>query len=383
MTAAETSCLEYINREAADMTLVVNEQFQFEKLKACCEVQGIPCDSIEQNSDANDEAMPLVPVDQDDVPEVVIDIEAEEDCKNVIKLAKSVGFSTDEIATLEFHKCCDVLGITCKDGRADIIDWSGMGLKGTIDRKLRKLTVSQFFVQNNELTGEIKGFPSTIKYMSFENNKFTGKLRRFPNFVEAYFNNNGFYDRIPKLPPTAQTFTAANNLLSKRLPKLPANMKHIDVSGNYLSGNRRRIPETMHTFIIAHNSLSGKLPWHLPESLKVFDVSNNYFYGKMPKIPSGIQVLKLRNQRDLTGDVRDLPDTIEYFDCNKCGLSGELSLKRPSFVFAGDNKFSKVTIEDTSAIHICDISNSAIIRDEHAALEGICRMHGTRRLRAH
>ena len=301
------------------------------------------------------------------------------DCQNVIALGQSVKLTVAQIAQLKAAQCCGVLGVTCVDSKADIIDWNALNLNGTIGNKLSKLTITQLWMQNNNLRGSISSFPSTIQYFSLENNDFTGKLPALPNFYEAYLGNNQFSGKIPALPNTAMYFYVANNKLSGQIPDLPAYLQYLDLQSNNLKGGLPVLPSIMVDLILANNQLKGTLD-NLPSTLQTLNLATNSFHGELPALPAGLITLNVYNN-DFCGEVGTVPSGIRILNLYNNLFVGDLTVQKPVQLVANINGFTSVNVVDQGQMTVCDVSNNPIWRETLAPLEGNCAVYGTKKRR--
>jgi Leucine-rich repeat (LRR) protein len=302
------------------------------------------------------------------------------DCQNVIGLAQSMKMTNAQLTTLKTANCCNVLGISCIGEKVTGLDWEALNLNGTVSTHLSKLTsLTELWIQNNNLVGSIPAFPRSIQYMSVENNHFTGKIPEFPNFYEAYLDNNEFSGKLPELPATAMYFYAGNNRLTGEIPKLPSNLQYLDVQSNSLSGGIPNMPPKMVDLILSNNNLKGKLP-ALPNTLATLNLASNAFFGEIPALPSTLLEMNLYNN-DFTGSVPKLPTGIRVLNLYNNDLEGSLTIHQPVIFVANVNHFSSITVEDQGLMVECDISNNPIWVDTLASLEGNCRLYGTKKPR--
>jgi len=301
------------------------------------------------------------------------------DCQNVIALGQSVKLTAAQIAELKAAQCCGVLGVTCVDSKAAIIDWDALNLNGTVGNHLSKLTISQLWLQNNNLRGSITSFPSTIQYFSLENNEFTGRLPALPNFYEAYLGNNQFSGKLPDLPNTAMYFYIANNRISGQIPDLPVHLQYLDIQSNNLHGGLPVLPSNMVDLILSNNQLKGTLD-SLPSTLQTLNLASNAFHGELPALPTGLITLNVYNN-DFCGEVGTVPSGIRILNLYNNLFVGDLTVQKPVQLIANINGFTSVTVADQGQMTVCDVSNNPIWRETLAPLEGNCALYGTKKRR--
>jgi hypothetical protein len=298
------------------------------------------------------------------------------DCQNVIALGESVKLTAAQIAELKAAQCCGVLGVTCVDSRADIIDWDALNLNGTIGNHLSKLTITQLWMQNNNLRGSISSFPSTIQYMSLENNEFTGRLPALPNFYEAYLGNNQFSGKLPDFPNTAMYFYIANNRISGQIPALPIRLQYLDLQSNNLHGGLPVLPSIMVDLVLSNNQLKGTLD-SLPSTLQTLNLASNAFFGELPALPTGLITLNLYNN-DFCGEVGTVPSGIRIVNLYNNLFVGDLTVQQPVQLVANINGLTSVNVVDQGLMTVCDVSNNPIWRETLAPLNGNCAIYGTK-----
>eukprot|EP00835_Amoeboradix_gromovi_P001816 NODE_91_length_21779_cov_0.171356.p6 type:complete len:362 gc:universal NODE_91_length_21779_cov_0.171356:14198-15283(+) len=298
------------------------------------------------------------------------------DCINVLAMGQSMKMATSQISQLKAANCCGVLGLTCDSkNHIDVIDWQGLSLNGTVSNNLMKLSITGFFVQNNNLHGSIPGFPKSIQYMSLENNHFSGKLPELPNAYEIYVGNNQFSGKLPEFPNTAMYFYAQNNRFSGQIPKLPTRLQYLDLQTNGFTGGLPTIPPNMVDLVLQNNGLKGKLP-ELPSSLVTLNIGSNSFFGSLPALPAELLEVNFYNN-DFTGILPALPKGIRMINIYNNYFEGTLEVNKPVQLIANMNGLTGVSVLDQGQMSYCDVSNNPINRDTLAYLEGNCRLYGT------
>ena len=153
--------------------------------------------------------------------------------------------------TLIAQNCCQLdTGVVCKEDGTMMINWSNMGLNGTLNSSLIPESVTSLVLYQNLISGSISSL-SNLSYVDVSMNRFSGNL---PNMS------------------TAETILASNNSLTGALYTFP--QKTLNVSFNNITGgiDGTLMPSTIEALDVKANLLNGTIG-NLPTSLKCFDFS--------------------------------------------------------------------------------------------------------------
>ena len=153
-----------------------------------------------------------------------------------------------------------------------IVEWSGLGLNGTLDLSMVPNTIMNLQLFNNQLTGTLDNIPTTLRTLNVENNLLNGT--------------------ISYIPSSLQYLTFGINKLTGTLPDLPEGLIGLNAFNNLLFGTINSLPSTLRTLFISRNAFTGSLP-SLPDGLINLHCNGNYFTGFMPTLPSTVVSLKI------------------------------------------------------------------------------------------
>ncbi|CAL4903267.1 unnamed protein product [Urochloa decumbens] len=174
------------------------------------------------------------------------------------------------------------------------LDLSYNQITGELPYNLEFMSVLEFFLQSNHLTGSVPYLlPRSIELLDISKNSLNGQLP--PNFgapklqVVILFSNciTGTIPESICRWPQLQTLDLSNNLLTRGLPDCEKHeLKQWNPSSNNSSWVNSSNPYSLEirTLLLNNNSLSGAFPLFLKQcqNLKFLDLTQNKFSGKLP-----------------------------------------------------------------------------------------------------
>ena len=226
------------------------------------------------------------------------------DCAKVVSFASGLNMNAVQPARMNIIStdCCSAdIGVSCDgNGRVTVINWSGLGLTGSMNSSAIPSSLIEIYLSSNQISGNI---PTT-----------------FPNAL--------------------QNLMLDNNLLTGSIPPLPSDLFYLYVHGNLLTGTiPDPLPSWLSYFWVQNNQLSGKMPNPMPLYIIDFKVNNNRFSGDLPPLHSA-QWLEI---------------SYSLSDENK--FTGVLIVDRPSEIFmVGCYVTDVVIIDPLQLTQGCDLS---------------------------
>ena len=151
---------------------------------------------------------------------------------------------------------CDWYGVTCRNGRVEMLKLNENGLEGTIPPQLANLAkLKSLFLYGNQLTGPIPpelGLLDELQILRLDNNQLKGSipptLGNLANLRQLLLQSNNLSGPLPpELGNLAnlQVLYLQDNQLSGSIPPALgnlANLQRLNLSGNNLSGE---LPEAL------------------------------------------------------------------------------------------------------------------------------------------
>ena len=141
------------------------------------------------------------------------------DCTDLLNLGKSTQLDTfkPSLYTILQSDCCSIVaGITCINSRVTGINWSGFGLKGTINST---------------------AVPSQLQYMNMSSNVLTGSVPKIPlTVISLDLSYNQLGGLLPVLPASIVYFNVNRNQIVSSIPVLPSTLTHL-----YLTKDRKSV----------------------------------------------------------------------------------------------------------------------------------------------
>ena len=167
----------------------------------------------------------------------------------------------DVFTVLQSGNCCTASGVQCdSNSHVTDINWSGMGLNGTLNTANIELLYSylqSFNVSNNNLTGFISSrFASNVAILDLSSNALNGSINdiRLRRLETLNLANNHFKGTFLAILPVVAYFNISNNQLNGTLPYMPF-ISRLDASYNSISGNL--LLNSPSTVNIMHNFISN------------------------------------------------------------------------------------------------------------------------------
>eukprot|EP00835_Amoeboradix_gromovi_P003582 NODE_243_length_13055_cov_0.283498.p3 type:complete len:413 gc:universal NODE_243_length_13055_cov_0.283498:7841-9079(+) len=124
------------------------------------------------------------------------------DCRNIINLA--IGLNLNTVLPEKMHildqDCCNF--VDCNNGRVVQINWSYIGLNGTINGTAIPDTVQYLKMEFNSISGTLPELPQDLLILNLWNNDVTGTLPVSlpPTLVQLYLPGNRMHGVVPQIP---------------------------------------------------------------------------------------------------------------------------------------------------------------------------------------
>eukprot|EP00834_Sanchytrium_tribonematis_P005304 NODE_312_length_10013_cov_0.697801.p3 type:complete len:538 gc:universal NODE_312_length_10013_cov_0.697801:2530-4143(+) len=225
-------------------------------------------------------------------------------------------------------------------------------------------------LDSNKYDGNITNLPNSLKYLGICGDKFSGILPKLPpslTGLNACYNNlngvtypfpvnltdiNLYYNKINatlEFPPNIHFFVADNNLFHGILPQLPPSFIQLTLNYNRLIGDISNITY----YHVQPNSKSN---------LGILDLSDNQFTGNVPFLPIKLSQLTIYHLK-LTGIMPSIPKSLSVLNMNGVKVTGSISLNWPTLLYLDSTLIYNVTIQDTSRLSSCMISNTPMLNN--------------------
>ncbi|XWS10851.1 hypothetical protein CRYUN_Cryun38cG0033400 [Craigia yunnanensis] len=289
---------------------------------------------------------------------------------------------------------CNWIGVTCgsKHQRVTALDFTGMGLTGTIQPHLGNLSfLARLNIRNNNFHGPLPVDLANLrrlKHLNFGNNSFSGEIPSwfgsFTKLQSLFLYGNNFTGVIPSTLGNLsklEILALFDNQLSGEISSIIGNLtslKYLELSSNSLTG---KIPSiighltSLKELGLSSNYLTGKIPsiiGHLT-SLKELGLSSNYLTGKISSIIGNLTSLEqlYLYSNNLIGKIPSVIGnliSLEGLDLSYNSLTGRIPTLPPSlFLFnVAENK-----LDGKIPSSICNLSSIEILYLSRNNLSGI------------
>ena len=178
------------------------------------------------------------------------------------------------------------------------------------------------------------------------------KLELFDSIKRVTLLFNKLEGKFPTLPDGILQFRTRGSKITDGLPKsLPSSMSSFDCVDCHVSGNIPVLHEGLKGFNLSQNALSGGIPTAWPTTLTLLDLSKNQFSGALPTLPTAFA-----------------------FKVNDNHFSGALAFQKPAVVDVANNKFTSITIDDTSRLRTCNLQNNQFDYAALSSLSPLCTL---------
>nr|CDM85725.1 unnamed protein product [Triticum aestivum] len=194
----------------------------------------------------------------------------------------------------------------------DFLDMSNNSIYGELPENMEDMSLTQFFLDSNRLTGPIPSLPRNIIYLDISMNSLSGPFPSnlgAPGLEMLLMFSNGIVGHLPESICHSQKLIVldlANNLLVGELPSCSRmeSLRYLLLSNNSFSGPFPPFVQSCKNlgFLdLAWNNLSGTLPTWIGNlvQLQFVRLSYNMFSGKIPVI---ITKLKFLHHLNLAGN---------------------------------------------------------------------------------
>ena len=319
--------------------------------------------------------------------------------------------------------CCNAQGVKCDTyPLVRELDWSNLGLNGTIISTSLPPGIFDINLSRNKITGTIPVDIAVATKVDFSHNKLSGAIPAIPtnvvnydvsdnvltgpvpastlNVIQTYnvSNNkltggllnpastslisydasvNGFTGGLPGFVNSLLTLFVFNNTLTGGISSLPSLLVRFDASYNRFNGILGQFPTKLLYFKANDNALIGTLPVNLQlcTLLQNITLSNNKLINQLPALlPPNLLYLDLSNNL-ITNDVPTLPSSLISLNLGNNKFTGGISLQRPLYLSIGNNWITNITIKDASLLTpgSCDLSKNPLAFHPNVVnLNGIC-----------
>ncbi|VAI68140.1 unnamed protein product [Triticum turgidum subsp. durum] len=188
------------------------------------------------------------------------------------------------------------------------LDISNNEISGRLPRNMEFMSMENFFINSNKLTGEIPNLPRNITTLDLSGNSLSGNLPSnigITYLSSLWLRSNQITGRIPKSLCKVEALNSldlSNNLLEGQLPQCFGVMDigFLMLSNNRFSGNfpsfLKRLRQ-LKSLDLSHNSFSGRLPLWIGElaELRFLGLNHNTFSGEIPPTISNLSHLRHLN----------------------------------------------------------------------------------------
>ena len=218
--------------------------------------------------------------------------------------------------------CCLSNSIVCEGNSVKRIQWNSYALNGTLNSS---------------------AIPLSIKVLRMHTNKIMGELPKV--------------DHLNQLTD----LDLYSNLLNGSFTGFPPRAIDVKIHGNKLSGSIPAFPNSLVLFYALNNKFTGSIPNNMPNNLHL---RNNMLTGSIPVLPLGMQTLRV-SENFLSGNISAIPRSMSILSINldvysSNRISGSLAFNAPEEIRIFNNKFTSITVEDTSKLTVCILSHNPI-----------------------
>eukprot|EP00834_Sanchytrium_tribonematis_P008230 NODE_906_length_3154_cov_0.740426.p2 type:complete len:271 gc:universal NODE_906_length_3154_cov_0.740426:1154-1966(+) len=221
------------------------------------------------------------------------------DCENLKQFAIHLNMPQIQPDLMKdvINKCCTeyINGVTCDLGVITSVEWSYLGLNGTIDTTFLPYQLIHLNLEQNQLNGTLPqtGYPVTLESINVATNQFSGKIPRFHNGLVSMTLENNYFTSFDTLPVTLTLFYANFNQLNQSFPEnLPKDIIRFSAQSNRLNGTISNLPATLTSLNLAYNFMSGVIP-NLPAGFLYLVVHYNQFIGLTYPLPDSLKNMVL------------------------------------------------------------------------------------------
>ena len=178
------------------------------------------------------------------------------DCPNIVLLAVQLNLDFKQKAAFSSLSpdCCTGTGVTCTGGtpRVTGLDWSSMGLNGTINGTLIPSSMAHLSLELNQITGKIpSNLPSSLLDLNIHGNLMTGDVPPLPSGLKDLFlgtsaNAGNRFTGSVILNRPVKIYINHNWITDISIAD-DSSLNNCDVSNNPLLGNQNLTPLNMCT----------------------------------------------------------------------------------------------------------------------------------------
>ncbi|KAM3206166.1 hypothetical protein ACQJBY_061688 [Aegilops geniculata] len=184
------------------------------------------------------------------------------------------------------------------------LDISNNEISGRLPRNMEFMSLQNFFINSNKLTGEIPNLPRNISILDMSENSLSGNLpsnMEITDLRSLWLRSNQITGRIPEsLCKVESLFVLelSNNLFAGQLPQCfgVKNIFSLMLSNNRFSGNFPSFLKNwgqLMSLDLSCNSFSGRLPSWIGDlvELRFLRLNHNMFSGQIPGTISNLSHL--------------------------------------------------------------------------------------------
>eukprot|EP00834_Sanchytrium_tribonematis_P003120 NODE_112_length_18534_cov_1.163656.p4 type:complete len:515 gc:universal NODE_112_length_18534_cov_1.163656:12723-11179(-) len=288
-------------------------------------------------------------------------------CMDVINLAKGLGMDKVQPQTyLQLQTdCCSAVGVTCDNSKQHVgtITWPALNLNGSINETAINRLIDLKFVHlsDNFIVGSMPTISIGLNVFSAYHNALNGSIALIPFVMTGlYLGSNHLTGNIPtNFPPSLTSLDIGYNLLSGGIPALPYLIDRLYIQSNMLIGTIGQFPSKLVAGFYYANLLTGLIP-PFPSSLELLSIGQNMLEGVIPALPPSLYSLELNS--NLFSKFENPIMNIRDLRAQGNLLSGEITITgNPQNVILFNNLLTGISIQNTSSLATCDISNNPML----------------------
>ncbi|KAF7046708.1 hypothetical protein CFC21_055718 [Triticum aestivum] len=181
-------------------------------------------------------------------------------------------------------------------------------ISGRLPRNMEFMSLQNFFINSNKLTGEIPNLPRNIAILDMSENSLSGNLPsniEITDLTSFWLRSNQITGCIPESLCKVESLYVlelSNNLLEGQLPQC-FGVKYIGflmLGNNRFSGNFPLFLKSwtqLMSLDLSHNSFSGRFPLWIGDlvELRFLRLDQNMFFGEIPCTISNLSSLQHMN----------------------------------------------------------------------------------------
>ncbi|KAM3206164.1 hypothetical protein ACQJBY_061686 [Aegilops geniculata] len=281
------------------------------------------------------------------------------------------------------------------------LDISNNEISGTLPRIMEFMSLQYFYVNSNNLTGEIPKLPRDISVLDMSENSLSGNLPSnigTLDFLSLWLRSNQITGRIPESLCKSEGLNSldlSSNLFEGQLPRCFGGLRFISfltLSNNRFSGNFPSFLKNWRQLMfldLSRNSFSGRLPLWIGDlvELRFLRLNQNMFSGEIPATISNLSWLQHLNLagNGLSGAIPRYLSNVTAMT-EKYAKDSHNSHDRTYFDMVRTQYFSSVVVKgrelnystgiwDLVSIDLSFNQLTGVIPEEIAALDGLINLN--------